>query len=233
MAKKEKAKKPEAPAADEPAAEGAEGAPAKKKLAGKTLVLFIILPAVLVLGGGGAAAMMLMGGAPAAAASAEHAEEGEHVEAEGDHAAAPAGDHGAAEGGDHAAAEGDHGAASGGTAEDAEAVGHTLPCESGNPCYYAMPKLVMNLASTGGARAVMMELELSLESSSPSSFNKVPELMPRLKDTLNAFLRELRVEDLNGSGGTYTLRRELLKRFNTVLDPKKIDAVLIEGMLIQ
>ena len=113
------------------------------------------------------------------------------------------------------------------------AVGHTLPCESGNPCYYAMPKLVMNLASTGGARAVMMELELSLESSSPSTFNKVPDLMPRLKDTLNSFLRELRVEDLNGSGGTYTLRRELLKRFNTVLDPKKIDAVLIEGMLIQ
>ena len=112
-------------------------------------------------------------------------------------------------------------------------VGHKMPCETGNPCYYAMPKLVMNLASTSGTRAVMMELELSLESSSPSSFNKVPELMPRLKDTLNSFLRELRVEDLNGSGATYTLRRELLKRFNTVLDPKKIDAVLIEGMLIQ
>lgn len=228
MAKKEKAKKPEAPDAEAPAGDGAESAPAKKKLAGKTLVLFIILPAVLVVGGGGAAAMMLMGGAPAAAASAEHAEEGDHVEAEGEHAEAAADDHGAAP-----AEGGEHGEATGGTAEDAAAVGHTLPCESGNPCYYAMPKLVMNLASTGGARAVMMELELSLESSTPSAFNKVPEMMPRLKDTLNSFLRELRVEDLNGSGGTYTLRRELLKRFNTVLDPKKIDAVLIEGMLIQ
>jgi len=223
MAKKEKAKKPEEPAEDT-AGEGAEGAPVKKKMAGKTLVLFIILPAALVLGGGGAAAMMLLGGAPAAAASAEHAEEGDHVEAEEEHAAAPADGHGG-EGGDHGAVAG--------AAEDPAAVGHMLPCESGNPCYYAMPKLVMNLASTGGARAVMMELELSLESSSPSAFSKVPELMPRLKDTLNSFLRELRVEDLNGSGGTYNLRRELLKRFNTVLDPKKIDAVLIEGMLIQ
>jgi flagellar FliL protein len=230
MAKKEKAKKPEAPEADAPAADGAEGAPAKKKMAGKTLVLFIILPAVLVIGGGGAAAMMLMGGGAPAAAASEAAEEGEHVEAEGEgeHAAAPAEEHGAAP-----AEGGEHGEATGGTAEDAAAVGHTLPCESGNPCYYAMPKLVMNLASTGGARAVMMELELSLESSSPSAFNKVPEMMPRLKDTLNSFLRELRVEDLNGSGGTYTLRRELLKRFITVLDPKTIDAVLIEGMLIQ
>jgi flagellar protein FliL len=230
MAKKEKPKKTEEPVADA-AAEGAEGAPAKKKMAGKTLVLFIILPAVLVLGGGGAAAMMLMGGGNASAAATEsHGEEGDHVEAEGDHAA-PAEDHGGG-GDDHAAAEGEHAGAEG-TAEGDVDVGHVLPCESGNPCYYAMPKLVMNLASTGGSRAVMMELELSLESSTPSSFNHVPKLMPRLKDTLNSFLRELRVEDLNGSGGTYTLRRELLKRFNTVLDPKKIDAVLIEGMLIQ
>jgi flagellar FliL protein len=228
MAKKEKAKKPEAPAADAPDGEGAEGAPAKKKMAGKTLVLFIILPAVLVVGGGAAAAMMLMGGGAPAAAAAEAGEAGEHVEAEGEHAEAPADDHGAAP-----AEGGDHSGEAGGTAEDAADVGRTMPCESGNPCYYAMPKLVMNLASTGGARTVMMELELSLESSTPSAFAKVPEMMPRLKDTLNSFLRELRVEDLNGSGGTYTLRRELLKRFNTVLDPRKIDAVLIEGMLIQ
>lgn len=232
MSKKEKPKKADAPAADA-GGEGGE-APPKKKMAGKTLVLFIILPAVLVLGGGGAAAMMLMGGGGAAAApTAEHAEEGAHVEAEGDHAAAPAEDHGGGGGEDHGGGggEGEHGAS--GTPEDEAAVGHVLPCESGNPCYYAMPKLVVNLASTGSSRAVMMELELSLESSTPSSFNRVPELMPRLKDALNSFLRELRVEDLNGSGGTYSLRRELLKRFNTVLDPKKIDAVLIEGMLIQ
>lgn len=229
MSKKEKPKKPEAPAADAAGGEG-EGAPAKKKMAGKTLVLFVILPAVLVLGGGGAAAMMLMGGGGAKAEAAT-ASEGEHVTAEEGHGEAPAA------GGEHAAAPaaGEHGAegAATGTAEGEADVGHVLACEAGNPCYYAMPKLVMNLASTGSGRATMMELELSLESSTPSSFNRVPEMMPRLKDTLNSFLRELRVEDLNGSGGTYTLRRELLKRFNTVLDPKKIDAVLIEGMLIQ
>jgi flagellar FliL protein len=229
--KKDKPKKTEEPAADA-AAEGAEGG-AKKKMAGKTLILFIVLPAVLVLGGGGAAAMMLMGGGKAAAAPAAAAD-GAHVTAEEGHgeAAAPAaGEHGAAP----AAAGGEHGAegaaAAGGEA-DAD-VGHVMACEAGNPCYYAMPKLIVNLATTGGARATMMELELSLEASSTTTFGRVPELMPRLKDTLNSFLRELRVEDLNGSGGTYNLRRELLKRFNTVMDPKKLDAVLIEGMLIQ
>jgi flagellar FliL protein len=231
--KKDKPKKTEAPAVE--AAEGADGAPAKKKMAGKTLVLFVILPAVLVLGGGGVGAMMLLGGGGAAAAPAEAGVDGAHVTAEEGHGeAAPAGEHGAeAAAGDHGGG-GEHGeGAAGGTPEDEAAVGRVLPCESGNPCYYAMPKLVVNLASTGGARATMMELELSLEASTSSTFNRVPELMPRLKDTLNSFLRELRVEDLNGSGGTYSLRRELLKRFNTVMDPKKLDAVLIEGMLIQ
>lgn len=228
MAKKDKPKKPDAPPADAPA-EGEEGAAVKKKMAGKTLVLFIILPAVLVLGGGGAAAMMLMGGGGAAATEA-HAEEGEHPAPEEGHEEAAADDHGG--GGEDHGGGGDHGA-TGGEAEGEADVGHRLPCEGGNACYYAMPKMVVNLAGTEGQRSPYMELELSLEAANGSAFNRIPELMPRLKDQLNAFLRELRVEDLNGSAGTFTLRRELLKRFNLVLDPKKIDAVLIEGMLIQ
>jgi flagellar FliL protein len=232
MAKKEKAKKPDAPEAEKPAAEGEEGAGAKKKMAGKTLVLFIILPAVLVLGGGGAAAMMLMGGgAPAAAADAHGAEEESHGEAKAEegHGEAKADDHGGGE-----AAADEHGAAEGAAAAGEPGdVGHPLECQADDPCYYAMPKLIVNLAGAAGQRSPYMELELTLESSTSATFKSVPELMPRLKDQLNSFLRELRVEDLNGSTGTYRLRRELLNRFNTVMDPKKVDAVLIESMLIQ
>ena len=232
MAKKEKAKKPEAPEADKPAVEGEEGATAKKKMAGKTLVLFIILPAVLVLGGGGAAAMMLLGGgAPATAAESHGEEEAGHGEpkAEEGHGEAKADDHGGGE----AAAGGEHGAEGGAATGDPGDVGHALACSGDDPCYYAMPKLIVNLAGTEGQRSPYMELELTLESSSAATFNRVPDLMPRLKDQLNSFLRELRVEDLNGSTGTWRLRRELLNRFNTVMDPKKVDAVLIESMLIQ
>jgi len=234
MAKKEKAKKPEEPEAEKPAAEGEEGATAKKKMAGKTLVLFIILPAVLVLGGGGAAAMLLLGGgAPPAAAEAHGEEEESHGEAkaEDDHGGGGGGEEHAAGG---EAAAGEHGA-EGAAAVPGETadVGHPLECAENDPCYYAMPKLVVNLAGTEGQRSPYMELELTLESSSSTTFKNVPELMPRLKDQLNSFLRELRVEDLNGSTGTWRLRRELLNRFNTVMDPKKVDAVLIESMLIQ
>jgi flagellar FliL protein len=48
-----------------------------------------------------------------------------------------------------------------------------------------------------------------------------------------AFLRELRPEDLAGSQGTYQLKAEILRRANLVLAPHKIDAVLIEEMLVQ
>jgi flagellar protein FliL len=223
MAKKDKAKKgekPEEPEAENPAAEGEEGAPAKKKMAGKTLVLFIILPAILVLGGGGAAAFMLFGGKPA------EAETHGDTHAEKKPAKKPA------KKDDHGGGGGTGAAATAATGEEPE-MGRLLDCEEGSPCYYAMPDLIVNLAAVEGQREQSLKLDLVLESSDPSNFDAVPAAMPRLKDQLNSFLRELRVEDLNGSAGTYRLRRELMKRFNVVMAPAKVDAVLIEGMLIQ
>lgn len=217
MAKKDKGKKPEEPEAAKPAAEGEDGAaPAKKKMAGKTLVLFIILPAVLVVGGGGAAAMMLLGGGNGGGEKHESADSKD----------------------DHGEKKDDHGGgatttAAAATAESESDVGHALPCKEGDPCYYVMPNLMVNLADAEHERSRFLKLDLVLESSDAAAFDEVPESIPRLKDQLNSFLRELRVEDLNGSAGSFRLRRELMKRFNIVMAPAKIDAVLIEGMLIQ
>jgi flagellar FliL protein len=226
MAKKDKAKKPEEPEAEKPAAaEGEEGAaPAKKKLAGKTLILFIILPAVLVLGGGGAAAMMLLGGG--SGGETHESADGKHGEKKDEHAKKDDG---------HGENKDDHGggATATATAEGEGEVGRMMPCHDGDPCYYVMPNLMVNLASTENTRPQFLKLDLVLESSDAAAFDDVPEAMPRLKDQLNSFLRELRVEDLNGSAGSFRLRRELMKRFNIVMAPAKIDAVLIEGMLIQ
>ena len=97
-----------------------------------------------------------------------------------------------------------------------------------------MPKMIVNLAGTAeGDRQLLLELELVLEASDPASFDTMPAMMPRVVDQFQSFLRELRIEDLNGSAGSYRLRLELLKRFNTVMAPAKIDAVLIEGILVQ
>jgi flagellar FliL protein len=225
MAKKDKAKKPEEPEAEKPAAEGEEGAAApKKKMSGKTLVLFIVLPAVVVLGGGGAAAMMLLGGGKATeVADAAHGGEGEHKKEKPAKKPEKKDDHGASGGGEHAAA-GD----AGGEGAD---VGALTLGEEGQPSYYALPKMIVNLAGSGN-QSQLLELLLTLEASDASAFDSVPTEMPRLRDAFQSFLRELRVEDINGSAGSYRLRIELLKRFNIVMAPAKADAVLIESFLV-
>lgn len=223
MAKKDKAKKPEEPEAEKPAAEGEEGAAApKKKMSGKTLVLFIILPAVVVLGGGGAAAMMLLGGGKnTEVADAAHGEEGEHKKEKPAKKPEKKGDHGATGGGGEQAAAGGPGAD----------VGALTLGEEGQPSYYALPKMIVNLAGSGN-QSQLLELLLTLEASDASAFDSVPTEMPRLRDAFQSFLRELRVEDINGSAGSYRLRIELLKRFNIVMAPAKADAVLIESFLV-
>jgi flagellar FliL protein len=229
MAKKEKTPKLEEPEAEKPAAEGEEGAaPAKKKMAGKTLILFIILPALLVLSGGGAAAMLLLGGKPAQAEGAKDAGKGakkptaKKKEEKKDEKKKDG--HGG-EGEDKAAAD---------APVDGIKLGTLTVGEDGEPSYYTMPKMIVNLAGTAeGDRQLLLELELVLEASDPASFDTMPAMMPRVVDQFQSFLRELRVEDLNGSAGSYRLRLELLKRFNTVMAPAKIDAVLVEGILVQ
>ena len=50
---------------------------------------------------------------------------------------------------------------------------------------------------------------------------------------VQGFLRELRPEDLAGSAGSFQLRAEILRRVNLIAAPGKVDAVLIEEMLVQ
>ena len=47
------------------------------------------------------------------------------------------------------------------------------------------------------------------------------------------YLRELRLEDLQGAAGVYRLREELLVRVNQAVRPAKVNDVLFKDMLIQ
>lgn len=219
MAKKEKKPKKKKGGAEEasgaeetgaPETEGAEGegegAPKKKKLAGKNLVLFIILPAILVLGAGGGAAFFLMknGGPPEAHASAD--------------------DHGKAKG----KSKGGHG--EGGAA--VEGPNGTMITYSGDVVFIALPEILVNIISADG-RPAYLKLKLTLEAPDEEALAALEPAIPRVTDQFNAFLRELRTDDLAGSAGAYRLRLELLRRVNLVIAPQRINAVLIEEMLVQ
>jgi flagellar protein FliL len=62
---------------------------------------------------------------------------------------------------------------------------------------------------------------------------KVQLLLPRLIDSFQVYLRELRLEDLRGSAGIYRLREDLLARVNEAAKPVKIKDVLFKEMLVQ
>ncbi|KAK0360422.1 hypothetical protein LTR94_027368, partial [Friedmanniomyces endolithicus] len=200
------------------AASGEEGAAPKKK---KLPLLFIIAPvALLVLGGGGAAAFFMMKPKPA-----EHGEEAaaEHGEEKADEK----GGHGKAEekkeGGGHG------GGAEGGEADPA--LGKIADGPDG-VVFYTLPNMVMNIQSPD-ARPTYLKLTLTLEMKDAGVATHLQEEMPRLQDMFTGFIRELRPEDLSGSAGTYQLRAEILRRVNLIAAPGKVDAVLIEEMLVQ
>ncbi|MEQ8604431.1 MAG: flagellar basal body-associated FliL family protein [Marivibrio sp.] len=123
-------------------------------------------------------------------------------------------------GGEEQAAEGE--AAPEEAQAEAAAPGHYLPLD----------EMTVTLRSTGG-RARFLKLQLTLELEQAADEERVQAVMPRIIDNFQVFLRELRVEELEGSQGMYRIREELLKRVNQAASPVKIKEVLFTDMLIQ
>jgi len=98
--------------------------------------------------------------------------------------------------------------------------------------FFDMPELLVNL-NTGGRRVSFLKLSIALELTDPTDVPKVQLLMPRLIDSFQVYLRELRLEDLRGSAGVYRLREDLLARVNETAKPVKIKDVLFKEMLVQ
>jgi flagellar FliL protein len=57
--------------------------------------------------------------------------------------------------------------------------------------------------------------------------------MPRIEDTFQVYMRELRPSDLAGSAGLYRLREELLRRVNVAIHPARAEAVLFKDVIVQ
>ena len=95
-----------------------------------------------------------------------------------------------------------------------------------------MPDLVVNI-QTADSRPTFLKLKLAFELPDEAVAETIEPNQPRLADMFQTFLRELRPEDLSGSQGSYQLRMEILRRVNLVIAPAKVNAVLIQEMLIQ
>lgn len=104
--------------------------------------------------------------------------------------------------------------------------------QSGPSVFVDLPEMVVNLAGTG-AQTSYLKLRVSLEVGGEEAAKAVEPVTPKVIDQFQLFLRELRVEDLQGSAGTFRLKEELLRRVNAAAEPVKVRDVLFKEMLIQ
>lgn len=98
--------------------------------------------------------------------------------------------------------------------------------------YYELPELLVNL-NTSERKSSFLKIRISLEIDKPEDIPRIEQIMPRIVDNFQVYLRELRIEDLQGAAGMYRLREELLTRVSAAAAPITVKDVLFREMLIQ
>ena len=98
--------------------------------------------------------------------------------------------------------------------------------------FFEVPDLIVNL-NTNGRKSTFLKIKIALELESPQDVDRINDVLPRIVDNFQVYLRELRIDDLNGSAGMYRLREELLRRVNIAARPVKVRDVLFKEMLVQ
>jgi flagellar FliL protein len=170
----------------------------------KKLLLLVVLPLLLVIGGGTAAYFTGLADPLVAMITGKNSDEAA-AEAEG-----------AAE--EKKPAEAAKAPADGDTAATA--------------VFYDLPEMLVNI-NTAGRKRNFLKIRVSIELSNEQDVAKVENVQPRIVDNFQVYLRELRLEDLQGAAGMYRLREELLTRVNAAVRPVQIKDVLFKEMIVQ
>ncbi len=178
---------------------------------GKKKLLLIIIPIVLVVGGAAAAYFTGLADPLVAMVTGESAPP-EEAAADGDHAAPAAGD--LAEGANPGAG------------------GPAAPAGAGGAVFYDMPEMLVNINTAGRTRN-FLKIRVSLEMANETDIALIENVQPRIIDNFQVYLRELRLEDLQGAAGMYRLREELLNRVNAAVRPAQVKDVLFKEMIVQ
>ena len=96
-----------------------------------------------------------------------------------------------------------------------------------------LPDVLVNLSSTGTDRTQYLKVKVVLELPDQQLMLQIQPIMPRLTDTFQTYLRELRPTDLDGSAGLYRLKEELTRRVNAAIAPNRVNAVLFKEIVVQ
>ncbi len=118
-----------------------------------------------------------------------------------------------------------------GAAEPAAAE-HAAPAGTAKAVMYSMPEMLVNINTVGRTKS-FLRIKVTLELNNETDVARIEDVLPRIVDNFQVYLRELRVEDLQGAAGMYRLREELLNRVNAAVRPAQIKDVLFTDFLLQ
>lgn len=101
------------------------------------------------------------------------------------------------------------------------------------PAFLDLPDTLVNLANGSGERPQYLKVKIVLELPDQGMVQQVQPIMPRVMDSFQTYLRELRPTDLDGSAGLYRLKEELTRRVNSAISPNRVNAVLFKEIVVQ
>ena len=100
------------------------------------------------------------------------------------------------------------------------------------PLFVDLPQIISNL-NHDGPRQRFILLNLSLEIGAQEDQAAIENELPRIQDLLIAYLRDVQLDDLEGSAGIYDLREQVLHRIRLAVRPIDVHGVLFREVLIQ
>lgn len=97
--------------------------------------------------------------------------------------------------------------------------------------FLELESMLVNLDTAGG-KPKYLKLTIALEVDKQEALDELTKKMPRIIDQFQTYLRQLRIEDLNGSAGMFRLKEELLIKVNDAVYPTRVNDVLFKEMLV-
>ncbi len=101
------------------------------------------------------------------------------------------------------------------------------------PVFFDVPEVMVNLSTVGADRTQYLKVKIVLELPDQTLQPQIQAVMPRVMDTFQTYLREMRPSDLEGSAGLYRLKEELTRRVNASIAPSRVNAVLFKEIVVQ
>ena len=99
--------------------------------------------------------------------------------------------------------------------------------------FYDLPEMLIRIDSSGANMPSFLKIGLSLELRHADDLERIMSLRPRIVDTFQIYLRDLRPDELSGQEEILGLREELRTRIDSDVAPVKIRDVLFKEFLVQ